>query len=119
MKNNAIKYDNITFNGSFKNPDDLERIYSENNINFVVYNNTLKNEQVAMPNKFYESGFFNMPILCATNTYVGQRALDQGMGWIVDIDQKSIASFFDNLKIEDLIKTHESIKKLDKADFFC
>ena len=119
MKDNALKYNNITFNGSFRNPDDLERIYSENNLNFVVYNNTLENEQVAMPNKFYESGFFNVPILCATNTYVGQRALDQDMGWVCDIDQKSISDFLNSLNIQDITECHERIKRLDKGFFAC
>ena len=52
MKEYSGKYSHITFNGAFKNPDDLERIYSQNNINFVVYDNRLENEQVAMPTKF-------------------------------------------------------------------
>lgn len=117
MKDFASQYPNITFNGAFKNPDDLERIYSENNINFVVYDNRYENEQVAMPNKFYESGFFNMPIVCATNTYVGKRALEQGMGWICDIDTQSISDFFDSISNEDLVNCHNRIKTLDKSLF--
>ena len=64
----------------FKNPDDMEKIYSENNLNFVVYDNTLDNEKVAMPNKFYESGFFNIPIVCAENTYVGKKSFGSKHG---------------------------------------
>lgn len=119
MKKHAQDYDNISFNGAFKNPDDLERIYSENNINFVVYNNTQENERVAMPNKFYESGFFNVPIVCATHTYVGERALSNGMGWVCDIDQKSISSFLNSLSIQDIVECHNRIKKLDKNLFSC
>jgi len=117
IKKQAKENTNIFYHGAFKNPDDLERIYSENNLNFVVYKNTLENERVAMPNKFYESGFFNIPIVAATKTYVGQRVLDLNMGWTIDIDYKSIAGFLNNLEVEDLIKHHEVIKKLDK-DFF-
>ena len=100
MKAHAREYDQITYNGAFKNPDDLQAIYEENNINFVVYDNRLMNERVAMPNKFYESGFFNMPILCATNTYVGQRAVEHGMGWVCDIDKESIREFFNSISVE-------------------
>src|SRR5690606_28797671 len=55
----AKKYENINFYGAFKNPDDLESIYKIVNINFVCYDNKLENELVALPNKFYESGYFN------------------------------------------------------------
>ena len=117
MKNHAEEYDNITFNGAFKNPDDLQKIYEENNINFVVYNNRFENERVAMPNKFYESGFFNVPIVCATNTYVGKRALELGMGWTTDITQESIQEFFDSMDVKQIIDCHNRIKLLDKSLF--
>ncbi|MDE3743513.1 hypothetical protein [Maribacter polysaccharolyticus] len=108
---------NIFYHGAFKNPNDLQRIYSENNLNFVVYQNTLENEQVAMPNKYYESGFFNIPIVCASKTYVGRRTVQNGMGWMVDIDQNSLSKFLTELKIEDLLLKHNKIKKLPKDMF--
>tara|TARA_Y100001935_G_C17309782_1_gene515004 strand:+ start:4981 stop:5946 length:966 start_codon:yes stop_codon:yes gene_type:complete len=117
MKKYASKHENITFNGAFKNPDDLQAIYQENNLNFVVYNNTLENERLAMPNKFYESGFFNVPILCATNTYVGKRAEELKMGWTCDITELSIKNFLSSLTIDDIKICHERMKKLDKALF--
>ncbi|MEW2921832.1 hypothetical protein AB1A65_10215 [Muricauda sp. ANG21] len=116
---NAATQDNpnIVYHGPFKNPDDLERIYGENNLNFVVYDNTLENEKVAMPNKFYESGYFNIPIVCATNTYVGKRVVEQGMGWTIDTDKESISNFLDNISTAKLFEYHERIKTLDKALF--
>ncbi|MEZ4811242.1 MAG: hypothetical protein R2819_12855 [Allomuricauda sp.] len=116
--NNATKANaNINYHGPFKNPDDLEKIYKENNLNFVVYNNTQENEQVAMPNKFYESGFFNIPIVCATNTYVGERVLNLRMGWTIDIDYDSISGFLNNMTIRELEEYHQRIKELDKGQF--
>ncbi|SNY99637.1 hypothetical protein [Flagellimonas pacifica] len=108
---------NIFYHGPFKNPDHLERIYSDNNLNFVVYDNLLENEKVAMPNKFYESGFFNIPIVCATNTYVGQRVLQNKMGWTIDTDYKSISNFLNHISIEELIEYHQEIKTIDKSHF--
>ena len=119
IKENAKINKNIFFHGAFKNPDDMEKIYSENNLNFVVYDNNLDNEKVAMPNKFYESGFFNIPIVCAENTYVGKRVLDINMGWTIGIEFDDINSFFSGLKIEDLLKKHNEIKLLDKSLFQC
>lgn len=117
MKQYAEQYDNITFNGAFKNPDDLQKIYENNNVNFVVYDNRLENERVAMPNKFYESGFFNVPIICASETYVGKRAVELQMGWTCGIDEASIKDFFENLDTEQILECHERIKKLDKSMF--
>lgn len=109
--------ENIFYHGPFKNPDDLEKIYGENNLNFVVYDNSLENEKVAMPNKFYESGFFNIPIVCATGTYVGQRVLEQGLGWTIDTDINSISSFLNTISIPELVERHKYIKKQDKSHF--
>ena len=113
----AKKYDNISFNGAFKNPDDLERIYSENNINFVVYDNSQENERVAMPNKFYESGFFNIPIVCAEKTYVGKRVLEEQMGWTIGTSYEEISDFFNKLNVEELLKYHKKIMDLNKSKF--
>nr|WP_297782564.1 hypothetical protein [uncultured Allomuricauda sp.] len=108
---------NIHYHGPFKNPDDLERIYGENNLNFVVYNNTLENEKVAMPNKYYESGFFNIPIVCANGTYVGERVLENKMGWTIDTDKESISDFLNTITMSELMDCHENIKTLDKQYF--
>jgi succinoglycan biosynthesis protein ExoL len=108
---------NISYSGYFKNPDDLEKIYSENNINFVAYDNKLDNERVAMPNKFYESGFFNMPIVCSTDTFVGEKVDEMEMGWNINPIFEGISSFFDTLTVQDLQACHERIKKIDKKYF--
>ena len=95
----------------------LTKTYNENNLNFVVYDNRSQNEKVAMPNKFYESGFFNIPIVAANETYVGQRVLDQGLGWTCGISFEEISKFLTELQIKDIVQTHENIKKLDKSSF--
>lgn len=110
-------FSNVFYHGPFKNPDDLMSIYGENNLNFVVYDNSKENERVAMPNKFYESGFFNIPLVCATKTYVGERVLDQEMGWIIDTDFNSISDFINKISVTEIRECHERIKELDKSQF--
>ena len=117
VKDSTIKSKNIFHFGAFKNPDDLEKIYDENNINFVAYDNNLDNEKVAMPNKFYESGFFNIPIVVSTNTYVGEKVLDFGMGWEIDPTFNGINDFFKNLTLDNIINVHKHIKNLNKSHF--
>ena len=62
--------ENIFYEGSFKSPEDLEKIYDNIDINFIVYDNTLLNVRLALPNKLYESVFWNVPIICSQNTYL-------------------------------------------------
>jgi len=117
IKKSEIESGNIFFHGPFKNPDDLENIYSQSNINFVAYNNSLENEKVAMPNKFYESGFFNIPIVSARNTYLSERVLDNNMGWAIGVSFNEINEFLEKLSIEEIKQCHDNIKKLDKSLF--
>lgn len=117
VKKAVIDYENISYEGKFKNPDDLERIYSENNLNFVVYDNKLENEQVAMPNKYYESGYFNIPIVAATNTFVGEMVQKMNMGWAIDVTEESFEKFLNEITMDDIIKHHQHIKTIDKSFF--
>lgn len=119
IKKNVLVHENIFFHGAFKNPDDLEKIYSNNNLNFVVYDNSLDNEKVAMPNKYYESGYFNIPIVCAENTYVGSRVLEYKMGWTTGTSKTEISTFLENITIKDIINCHKNILQLDKELFQC
>jgi len=60
--------ENIRYSGSYKNPDDLSRIYAKVDLNFVVYDANSRNVRLAIPNKLYESAFFGVPILCCAGT---------------------------------------------------
>lgn len=74
---------NIHFFGSFKNPESLESIYSNIDLNFVVYGGVSSSEigvELALPNKLYESMFYHVPILCRDKTEVGKIAVKNGVG---------------------------------------
>lgn len=117
VKNAAEIHENIHYFGAFKNPDDLEKIYGENNVNFVAYNNKSQNERVAMPNKFYESGYFNIPIVASNYTYLGKRVAELNMGWIIDPNKEGITRFIENLSIQEIIEKHIIIKGINKRVF--
>lgn len=113
----AGNYENINYKGIFKNPDDLEKIYAACNVNFVAYDNALENERVALPNKFYESGFFNVPIVCSENTFLGEKVLKFKMGWTIAPTSKGISDFFDKIEMDNIISCHKEIKTIDKRLF--
>ena len=64
--------ENITYYGSFKNPDELCDIYKKIDINYIVYDTRSLNVRLAIPNKLYESAFFRVPIICSTNTHLSK-----------------------------------------------
>ena len=67
------------------NPDDLERIYGSIDLNYVVYGGDPKSEigvRLAIPNKLYESIFFQVPLVCREK--IRRSALLQGsLGWVL------------------------------------
>lgn len=117
IKEKQNQFKNIKYHGSFKNPDDLTHIYNVCNLNFVCYDNKLENELVAMPNKYYESGFFNIPIVCSTKTFLSEKVLENNLGWAINPDYEGLKLFLDSLTIKDIIEKHNEIQKIDKKLF--
>jgi succinoglycan biosynthesis protein ExoL len=84
IENFAGDNPNISYHGSFKNPDDLGEIYRTIDINFVVYDNRDANVCLALPNKLYESPYFGTPLVVAAGTHLADRVIYDGIGIIVD-----------------------------------
>jgi len=78
--------ENIEYFGPYKAPDDLERIYEDIHINFVVYDNSSRNVRLAVPNKLYESIFFGAPILAACDTALANEINKLGVGVSVSLN---------------------------------
>jgi len=117
IKTAAENSPNVHYHGPYMNPVDLEPIYSNTNLNFAAYDNQLDNEKVAMPNKFYESGYFNVPIVCSTGTFVGEKAIEMQLGWVIEPQEEAIENFLGSITINDLVNCHERIKTMDRSLF--
>ena len=78
----------IQFYGSFNNPGELKQVYKEVDLSYVVYDIGNLNERLAIPNKLYESAFFQVPIICSTNTYLSQIVEAWDIGGAVRIDSQ-------------------------------
>lgn len=85
---------NVYYHGSFKYPDDLSSIYSGLDLNYVVYNNRDLNVRVAIPNKYFESLYFGIPIVAAANTSLAERVRTNGCGFVVDPSGSDFAEHF-------------------------
>lgn len=109
--------ENIIYHGSFKNPEDLPRIYEYIDLNYVVYESSSKNVRLAIPNKIFESAYFGVPIVCCEGTAVGKMAMEWQIGKTVRIDSKD--NFKDDLGTIDkswLKKCSENCFKISRAE---
>ena len=103
VKDLALKFDNVIEHGSFKNPDDLCKVYDSVDVIACNYDSKGANERIAEPNKLYESIFFNKPIIVSQGTFLGEKVERMGVGYVIESHtDESIKSFLDNLNIEDI-----------------
>ena len=99
----AKEFSNVFFHDSFRNPEDLQEIYSMIDINVVCYDCQYTNVKIAEPNKLYESIFFGKPILVSRGTFLERRVKDLKIGFSVDaLDEESICQFIDSLTLSGL-----------------
>jgi succinoglycan biosynthesis protein ExoL len=83
--------ENVRFFGDFKNPDDLATIYSQVDINYVVYGDFSVTDGVrtALPNKLYESVAFEVPLICRSGTALSAVIDEWGVGAGIELQQVS------------------------------
>jgi succinoglycan biosynthesis protein ExoL len=70
----ATKYKNIKYFGEYNFFQDSAKIYSSLDILYMPYDTTngSLNNKIALPNKFYEAMYFQVPIITSEGTYLGE-----------------------------------------------
>lgn len=81
--------ENISYFGPYKGSQDLDRIYKQVDLNFVVYDNESENVRLALPNKLYESIYFLKPILCSENTFLETQVVKRNVGTSLSLNSYS------------------------------
>ena len=113
----CVRYENVSYHGPFRNPDDLPSIYSKFDIVFACYDNQGENERIAEPNKLYESMFFLKPIMVSPGTYVSRVVEKIGNGFVVDCYAKtSIRQFLESLSQQVLIEKVKLISSISESN---
>lgn len=110
---------NIFWKGMYNHPEDLSKIYSEIDINFVVYDIAYQNVRIAIPNKLYESVFFKRPILCSTQTAFGQEINKLKIG--KTIRTESFAAFSEDILSfgpREIETTSLKMSEIDQSYYF-
>ncbi len=91
------------FSGPYEYAKDIKQLYQDVDLIYAVYDENMRNCQIAMPNKFYESILSKIPLLVAANTFVGEQTLKYNIGEVVSLKEKD--SLYNLLKS---ISQHDS-----------
>lgn len=97
--------DNITWVGRFDFKESAASLYSQCDCIYAVYDASMANCRVALPNKLYEAIYCELPILVAADTYVSDVVKEWGVGLSVRHDsQDEIDNAIKYLMIHDNYK---------------
>lgn len=108
-------FPNCYFHGSYTTPIDLPQIYSQIDMVLSTYDTDFENVRYAEPNKFYESIYFETPIIVSQDTFLGEKVLKYNTGYVVNPYEKdSLYAFIDGLSDKDIQSKVRSIKELPK-----
>lgn len=76
-------YNHVKFSGWYNN-ENLEEIYTKSNIIWSVYPAKGLNERLAISNKYFEAIYYERPCVFDIRSKVGELAVQNGVGFIVD-----------------------------------
>lgn len=98
FKSATEKYNNVKYFGAYKNPEDLNSIYSNVDIVVACYESDNLNERIAEPNKLYEAMFFCKPIVVSKDTFLAKQVEAKQCGWVIDAyNDSDIIEFINNI----------------------
>lgn len=80
----AKKFPNITYYGRYDYDKDIAKLYGACDAIYSVYDSQMKNVNVALPNKLYESVYCGLPIIVAKGTYLAEVVLKYNIGVAID-----------------------------------
>lgn len=101
--------DNVRFFGKVDYKFGLQ-ILKAADIIYAMYCKSIPNHFYAAPNKFYESIFLGKPILSTKGIPLQDKIEKYETGYTIEEDTNELASFFENITKEDLVKKGEGAR---------
>jgi len=104
VKEYASKYNNIKYFGEYNFFQDSAKIYSTLDILYMSYDTTngSLNNKIALPNKFYESMYFKVPIITSEDTYLAELVNQYKIGNAIKCcDKSELLDTLNNIKNEE------------------
>lgn len=96
----SSKYKNIKYFGEYNFFKDSAKIYASLDILYMVYDTTngSLNNKIALPNKFYEAMYFQVPIITSEGTYLGELVSGYKIGLLVNcLDKEDLINKINEL----------------------
>lgn len=113
---NMIKINNIKYMGQYKSPQDLPKIYGSVDMVWACYPAIHPDDwnlKWARPNRFYESCFFQKPTFTRSGCQDAIDVIKFDIGKIIEGNEiEEVVSVLNTIKINDLLKWKENMKKL-------
>lgn len=108
------KMPNVEWIGRYDYDCDVAALYGKCSVIYAVYDASMINEQIALPNKLYEAIYCELPIIVSKGTYLAKVVEDWGVGLAVDCtSQKEITEAL--MKLKDDKGLYEKLMKQCKA----
>lgn len=80
----AAAMDFVSFQGHYQYNKDAPGLYGKVDIIFSVYDISIKNGEILLPNRFYECAICSLPIMVAKGTKLEEYMNKYGIGYAVD-----------------------------------
>lgn len=109
VKSYAKNKENVYVYGSYNYTNEIAKLYSMSDAIYSVYDTTVENVKIALPNRLYEATYCGLPLIVSENTYLEEVVLDNKLGISVNpFDKNDILNKVLNLK-ETVKKKNEKI----------
>lgn len=117
----AASKDFVEFYGPFDYEKDIEKLYRRIDLTFAVYDVRIRNVRYAIPNRFYESVIYGIPLMVAKGTYLAKYVKKLNVGYCVTYDsEKEYADVLMDVleKKEKFLSINKSLRNINR-DAFC
>lgn len=118
---NALRaQENIELAGQYSYPDDLAGIYQDVDLNWCLNfrDDDSENNTWLLPNRYYEGGFFGVPVLARAGTEMGNLATELDVGWQLDEPyQDSLLKLLDTVGDEKLEEKSGQLGRMPMTSF--
>jgi len=116
----AANFNYVSYYGHYQYDKDVLSLYSQVDIIFSVYDISIKNAKILLPNRFYECIICELPIIVAKETKLEDYINKYGIGYAVDYlsvsdIKKALISHISNDSKAGQIK--QSLSAVDKSSF--
>lgn len=85
----AEKLPNVTYYGRYNYDKDIAKLYGACDAIYSVYDSKMKNVNIALPNKLYESVYCGLPIIVSKGTYLAEIVEKYNIGITVRSDDEA------------------------------